>query len=125
MSEWLIIGLVSFFGAVLSGMGMGGGGILLIYLTAYAGMDQLAAQGINLVFFVPVAAVSLFIHLKNRLVRWRILGPVIILGFVGVYLGAKLAMLLGSDILSKMFGGLLLIIGLRELFAKQGKAGKK
>jgi len=119
VSEWAVVALASFFGAVLSGMGMGGGGILLIYLTAYAGKDQLAAQGINLVFFIPVAAVSLWFHARNKLVRWKILAPVCILGFAGVYLGVKLAMLLGSDILSRLFGGLLALIALRELSAKK------
>lgn len=115
----------SFFGAVLSALGMGGGGILLIYLTAYLGMDQLAAQGINLVFFLPVGAVALCIHAKNKLVRWRVVWPCVILGLVGVYFGSKLAMLLGSDLLSKLFGGFLLIIGVRELFAKPGNGERK
>lgn len=106
----------SFFGAALSALGMGGGGILLIYLTAYAGVDQLAAQGINLVFFIPIAIAALIIHMKNKLVKWRIVLPCILLGLPGVALGAWLASYFGSELLRKMFGCFLLVIGLRELF---------
>lgn len=125
--SWLMICLVSFFAAALGALGMGGGGILVLYLTAYANMDQLTAQGINLVFFVPVAIVALLIHHGNRLIAWKVALPCILLGSLGVYLGVNLAMLIEPRMLSKLFGGFLLLIGLRELFAKkkQDPAGKK
>lgn len=115
--NWALILAVSFLGAALSALGMGGGGVLLIYLTVYAGIDQLAAQGINLVFFIPVAAVALIIHIKNKLVKWRIVLPCVLLGLPGVWFGAQLASYFGSELLQKLFGGFLLIIGLRELFS--------
>lgn len=115
--NWILIFAVSFFGAALSALGMGGGGILLIYLTVYAGMDQLAAQGINLVFFIPVAVVALVVHMRNGLVKWRIVLPCVLLGLPGVWLGTRLAEYAGPELLSKLFGGFLLIIGLREIFS--------
>lgn len=114
----------SFFGAVISALGMGGGGILIIYLTAYLGMEQLAAQGINLVFFLPVAAVAIFLHARHHLIRWKLVLPFGALGVVGVYFGAKLAARVGSGALGKLFGGFLLLIGLRELLAKKKKPGE-
>ena len=63
--------LTGFFAGFAGGLGIGGGGILLLCLTVFGGMDQLPAQGINLVFFLPVAAVSLFIHIKNGFVNWK------------------------------------------------------
>jgi len=121
LDNWIAIAIVSFLGAALSGMGLGGGGIFLIYLTVYAGMDQLTAQGINLVFFIPIAIVAIVIHAKNGLVQWKIILPCVALGLIGVYFGAKLAMLLGSDILSRLFGGFLLCLGIREILAKPPK----
>jgi len=114
----MAIFFVSFFGAALSALGMGGGGILLIYLTVYLGFDQLRAQGINLIFFIPVAAAALTMHIKNRLVRWKIVWPCILLGLPGVFLGERLAMLIGPGILQKIFGGSLILIGAKELFSK-------
>ena len=116
--SWVWAVLASFFGAVISALGMGGGGILLIYLTVYLGMSQLEAQGINLVFFLPVAAVALCIHAKHKLIRWKVVLPFVALGLPGVWLGAWLAQKVGSELLSKLFGGFLLIIGIRELLSK-------
>jgi uncharacterized membrane protein YfcA len=116
--------LLSFFCATLSALGMGGGGILLIYLVAYGGMDQLAAQGINLVFFVPVALVAILIHAKRGLIQWKVALRCVALGIVGVYFGYKLATLLESDLLTKLFGGFLLLIGIREIFSKPKTAAK-
>jgi uncharacterized membrane protein YfcA len=110
---------------VLSALGMGGGGILLIYLTVYAGVDQLTAQGVNLVFFIPVALVALNIHAKNKLIRWKIVWPCVLLGLLGVWGGAQLAMYIGSQTLSRLFGGFLLIIGVREFFVKPEKKGQE
>lgn len=123
--SWVWAGLASFFGAVISALGMGGGGILLIYLTVYLGMSQLEAQGINLVFFLPVATVALLIHARHKLICWKLVLPFVALGLPGVWLGAKLAQYMGSELLSKLFGGFLLIIGLRELFAKAPKEEKR
>lgn len=123
--NWLGIALASFFGAVLSALGMGGGGILLIYLTAYAGMAQQAAQGVNLVFFIPVATVAIVIHAKNKLIRWRVVLPCVVVGLAGVWLGARLALGMDSALLGKLFGGFLLIIGIRELLVKPVDKGKK
>lgn len=116
--NWLVIGLVSILSAMLGAMGMGGGGVLVLYLTAFADTEQYAAQGVNLFFFVPVAFVALWIHRKNKLIDWSSAWPCVILGGFGVYFGVKLAMLIGQGALSKLFGGFLLLIGLRELFAK-------
>ena len=108
----------SFFAAIIGALGMGGGSVLIIYLTVYLGLEQLEAQGVNLVFFLPVAAVALVFHQKHGLIKWRTALPCTAIGLVGVYFGQKLAMYVGSSLLGKLFGGLLLIIGLRELFAK-------
>ena len=41
---------------VLSGLGIGGGTLLMVYMTAMAGLEQTVAQGINLLYFLPTAA---------------------------------------------------------------------
>lgn len=111
--------ILSFACATLSALGMGGGGILLIYLTAFGGVNQLQAQGINLIYFIPVSLVAIFLHSRKKLIRWRFTWRSVILGIAGVYLGWKLAMVLESEALSKLFGLFLLFFGLRELFGKE------
>ncbi len=39
--------------AAVSAMGLGGGGVLILYLTLVRDVPQLEAQGINLLFFTP------------------------------------------------------------------------
>lgn len=117
--NWIITFAASFFSAILASMGMGGGGILLIYLTLYLSVPQLAAQGINLIFFLPIALTALLIHSKNKLVLWKVALPSIPAGIAGVFVGSFLANMFGNELLSKLFGGFLLIIGIRELMAKE------
>lgn len=124
MNEWISALLPSFLGAMLSALGMGGGGVLLIYLTAFQGMDQLSAQGINLVFFIPVAVISLIIHIRNRLIDRKLAFLIIPPGILGVFLGAKLANSLPDALLRRLFAGFLLIIGLRELWSVFHASGK-
>ena len=51
MSEWVLPLLAGGTAGVLSGFGVGGGTLLLVYMTAFAGLDQRLAQGINLLNF--------------------------------------------------------------------------
>ena len=66
---WSIV--ISILAGAAGAMGIGGGSVFLLYLTAFAGLDQMKAQGINLVFFIPIAVIALVIHCRNHLVRWR------------------------------------------------------
>ena len=51
--------IIGFLAGFAGGLGVGGGGILLLYLTAFAGVEQLSAQGINLLFFLPPSVLLL------------------------------------------------------------------
>ena len=59
MKDWILPLIVGAVTGVLSGFGVGGGTLLLVYMTAFAGLDQRLAQGINLLFFLPTAASAL------------------------------------------------------------------
>ena len=52
--------------AVLSGMGVGSGGLLVLYLTMVRDTPHLTAQGLNLLFFIFASGASLCIHLTRR-----------------------------------------------------------
>lgn len=103
---------------VLSGFGVGGGTLLLLYLTAFAGMEQQLAQGINLLYFLPAAAAALPAHFKNGYVDRAAALPAILAGLASAGLCAWAASGLDTDLLRRCFGGFLVVIGLRELFRK-------
>ena len=116
MTDWLIAALAGAITGVLSAFGVGGGSLLLIYMTSFAGLSQNLAQGINLVYFLPTAASSLPAHFQNGYVEKKTLLPAICAGLVCSALTAWAATALDVGLLRKCFGGFLIVIGLRELF---------
>lgn len=107
--------LAGLLSGIVGSMGLGGGGVLVLYLVLYLNMNQLEAQGINLVFFIPTAIISLFIHNKNGLIKWKKALPLIVTGVIGVFAGMFFIDKIQPDILRKIFAGLIFIIGAREL----------
>lgn len=112
------INLVAFLTGIMASMGLGGGMVLIVYLTAFAGFSQIAAQGINLVFFVPIAVASLIFHGKNGLVEWKKAIPTVIWGTASVIVFSIIANKLPQGVLSKAFAVFLILMGLKELFFK-------
>jgi len=107
---------------ILSGMGIGGGTLLMVWLTAVEGMAQEGAQGINLLYFLPTAAVSLYFHKKNRLLRPKVILPAVAIGSLTAALTAWVTRDMNTDLLRKLFGGFLLLVGVRELCYRDRKA---
>lgn len=103
---------------VLSGFGVGGGTLLLIYMTVFAGLEQPPAQGINLLYFLPTAALALPAHAKNGFIEKSVLLPAILSGLFCAALGAWIATGLEVKLLHRLFGGFLLYVGLSELLRK-------
>ena len=118
MKDWIIAALAGAATGVLSGFGVGGGSLLLIYMTSFAGVPQTLAQGVNLLYFLPTAATALPAHLKNGYVEKGALLPAIAAGLACSALTAWAATALDVEVLRKCFGGFLILIGLRELFRK-------
>lgn len=103
---------------VLSGYGIGGGSLLMVWLTAVLSAQQRDAQGINLLYFLPTAAASLIFHAKNRMLEWKAVIPAAIAGCVTAALGALLAAWVDTALLRRLFGGFLVLVGLSEIFCK-------
>ena len=115
---WLLPLLAGTATGILSGFGVGGGTLLLIYMTTFAGVPQNLAQGVNLLYFLPAAATALPAHIKNGYIDGKTVWPAARAGLAGTALAAWLATGLDVELLRRCFGGFLLVVGLRELFAK-------
>ena len=102
---------------VLSGFGIGGGSLLLLYLTLFAGVGQFAAAGINLLYFIACAPAALWSHIKNGLVEGRAAGWCVLAGVATSVAAALLAARMDTDWLRRAFGVFLLYVGAKELFA--------
>ena len=75
MVDFFLAVLAGLICGVLSGFGIGGGSLLMVWLTALLSMDQRTAQGINLLYFLPAAGCSLIFHVKNRQIVWKAVVP--------------------------------------------------
>ena len=117
----MVIGniLAGFLSGIAGGLGVGGGSVLLLYLTAFAGVEQLAAQGINLFFFLPVSFTALCGHIKNRFVKWKTAAVSAAFGIPGVLFGFYIAKSIDKTMLKWAFALFLLFVGTRELFKKR------
>jgi len=111
--------IAGFLAGLTASMGLGGGFILIIYLSFFTDIQQSAAGGINLLFFLPIALVSGIMHFKNGLVEKKLIPVICAAGIAGAICGALLMNVLDEAVLRKMFAGLLVIVGVRELFHRK------
>lgn len=108
------------FCGVISGFGIGGGTLLVIYMTNFADIAQSTAQGINLIYFLPTSGGALFSHFKRKLIHPMVIWS-ILAGIITTAIGAYAANIIQSELLEKVYGLFLLYIGFRELFTKRQK----
>lgn len=111
--------IVIFVIAALSGLGVGSGGLLVIYLTLVNKVPQLAAQGANLIFFILASLSSLIFNLPKRKIPFGAVLIMSALGICGSFLGTHLASLIPAEILRKIFGAMLVGSGLFSLKRKR------
>lgn len=114
----LLDGAFSFLIGILAGLGVGSGGILILYLTAVDGISQLAAQGMNLAVFSFALGAALLVHLHRRPLPVSVLLVILLFGAAGAFGGSLLAHAVSTAFLRKALGFLLLLMGLVALFRK-------
>ena len=85
----LLLFVIGAAAGVISGMGMGGGTLLIPVLTLLMGIPQRQAQGVNMLSFLPAAAAALYIHKKEGRLELKSSLPVIAAGIVGALFGAS------------------------------------
>ena len=118
MRDWLLPLLAGAAAGVLSGFGVGGGTLLLVYMTAFAGVEQRLAQGINLLYFLPAGLMALPAHVKNGYIEKPALLPAAAAGLACAALAAWTAASMDVAVLKKCFGAFLIAVGLTELLGR-------
>ena len=103
--------LVSCGVALLSGLGVGSGGLLVVFLTEYRDVGQLFAQGVNLIFFIFSSGASTAVNLRARNICYGAVTVMSVGGTVGAIVGALVASMLDPDLLRIGFGVMLLVGG--------------
>lgn len=103
-------------GGVLGGMGMGGGTVLIPILTMFCGVPQHLAQSVNLLSFLPMAAVSLRVHARNGLldtknVLWMIVPATVLSTLGGIFVQG-----VSAGALRVGFGAFLCILSVYQFY---------
>ena len=110
--EVFIVALIT---SVLAGLGIGGGGLLVIYLAFFTDTPQITSQGINLLFFIFSSAASMLVHLKRRRLPFLLITVLAVTGGAGAALGSITALGADQSVLRRLFGGLLTVSGIIAL----------
>ena len=118
LESWPVAVAVGTVLGFLSGLGIGGGSLLILWLTLVLGMDPSTARGINLLFFLPAAAVACLFRWKQGCIQWKTVLPAMLAGSVSAAVLSFVSLGMDMAVLKKLFGGLLIITGLRELLYK-------
>ena len=108
--------IIAFLISALMGMGVGGGGLFVIYLTLCMNFPQLLAQGTNLCFFIVAGVLSLLIHFKKRKIDFKQVIIMIALGSFGAFLSSSLVNSLDPKYARYALGLLLITGGLTTLY---------
>ena len=103
----------------LSGLGTGGGSLLILWLTLVAQMDESTARTINLMFFIPSALIACLFRCKQGQLEIKKILPAIVAGSISAAAFAVLGSRMDTSLLRKLFGGLLIVTGIRELCVKR------
>lgn len=122
--SWIISAIAGILSGIIGAMGMGGGGVLIIYLHLFTDIPQSTAQGINLLFFLPTAILAVLYYSKKRLIVWKIAVPFAMMGILGTLVGCYICGKFDNSLLTKLFGILLLIMGAVGIFKRNRSEAK-
>ena len=112
--NFIIYALSGVLSGVAGSLGVGGGGILIVILCAFLGVAQETAQLTNLLFFIPVAIMSVIIYATQGKIKYRAVIFTAIFGILGAGVGYLLLKWLGGVVIGKIFAVLLIFISARE-----------
>ena len=114
--------LLGFVLGILAGLGIGGGSLLMLWLTLILQVEHTTARAINLMFFLAAAGGVCILRLKRGSFNLKTVLPAMVGGCIAAGICSWIGTLIEQNLLRKTFGILLLLTGLRELFYRPRKA---
>lgn len=120
MSTILILLLVGLLAGYLSGLvGIGGGIIIVPVLVYFLGFTQHQAQGTTLFMFMfPVGILGVINYYQKGNVDYKTAAIVAVTFIAGSYFGSKTALALDQAMIKKIFGAIIVVLGLKMLIWK-------
>jgi uncharacterized membrane protein YfcA len=110
---------IGLFAGVLAGMfGIGGGLVIVPALILILGLKETEAIATSLAALIPpVGLLGALAYYRDGLINLRYAALIAIGLFLGAYFGAKITIGLPPHVIRRVYGGFLLIIAARMLWA--------
>ncbi len=108
--------LFGFIAGMVTGLGMGGGTILILLLSVFMGLEQHIAQATNLIFFIPTSLSAIFINLKQKNINVKLAIIISTFGVIGSVIGSCISEKISSEMLRKCFAVFVFVIALHETY---------
>ncbi|MCW8332673.1 sulfite exporter TauE/SafE family protein [Vibrio sp. SCSIO 43135] len=120
--EWLQ-SLTLFFGSlianILAAMSGGGAGLLQFPLLIFLGLPFSIALGTHKVASVALGVGAAYTHIKQRTLHYPSALAIIVIGCIGVIVGANIVLAIPEVIAEKLLGTMILALGIYSRFKKQ------
>lgn len=119
--------LTGIIAGIIGGLGMGGGTVLILFLSLFLGIEQHIAQATNVIFFVPTAIAAIVINLKNKNINLKLAIPICIWGIIGAFIGGTISTKMNVNMLRKAFAIFLILIAIGQTYSlyKEYRNNKK
>lgn len=121
MTEWLLAGTVGLASGVFASMGFGGGFVLVVYFALFTEIAQKNAQGINLMFFIPITVIAVILHIKNKMIDVKTAVICSVIGIPAVIGGFYLTQCIENEYLRKIFAVFIIASGVKDLLGNKSK----
>ena len=108
--------LIGAFSGIFSGIGMGGGTVLIVLLTIFLGLEQHIAQATNLIYFVPTAISAIIVNYREKNIDLKLARIISLYGAMGAAIGAIVSVNTDMQKLRKVYGIFLAIIAIHEIY---------
>ena len=105
--ELILVGIIS---GMITGIGMGGGSVLILILVSFMQLSQQVAQATNFLFYIPTAVLAILMHIRKENIQKEIAKKLFFTSMMGSGIGALLTTLIKPESLRKYFGFFLLAL---------------
>ncbi len=120
--NYLLAGIIGLVGGVTSGLfGVGGGIVMvpaMVLLLSPPIRDVKQAIGTSLAVIIPTAVIGSFRHHQLQNVHWPTVLALAPAAVAGTLLGTWCTTQISADNLKRLFGGFVILVGIRLLFFK-------
>lgn len=116
-ATWKYVGVGLGIGVLSGLLGVGGGIFLVPILTSYFAVDQHMAHGTSLAVVIPTAIMGAAVYSYHGAMNVTLAAQLAVGGVIGATLGSRVMQRIPAATLKRMFGIMLIVVGIRMVLA--------